>query len=243
MINFVICEDEKVLAEYYQEQIEKFMMKYDIDYKCHYFSCYNAEWKKFARKEQGFKVYLLDIITEDGSGLDAARTIREEYDDWVSMIMIITSHHEYKYEALGKRLMLVDFINKLDNCDQKLNDALLICIKNFDNKYMNLKYTYKNTAYNIELRKILKIEKESDSKRCMITTKHGIYYIQGTLNDISKKLDNRFFKCHRSIIINVEQIESYNMKTNVVKFKNKQEFKEVSRTRKKELYNRVRGIS
>lgn len=242
MMNFIICEDESVLQKKYKEEIEKFMMNYDIDYECYCFNEYNKDFKNLAKKEIGFKIYLLDIVTNKGSGLDAARLIREEYDDWTSMIIVITSYNEYKYEALGKRLMLVDFINKLDNCEKKLKDAFSICMKNYDKRYNSLKYIYKGTAHNIELRKIVYIEKEPDSKVCSIHTIDGEYKISGSLNSILKKLDKRFYKCHRSAIVNIEQIESYNMKENKVRFKNKVEIDMVSRDKKKELLNRVRGV-
>ena len=120
MINFVICEDESVLAEEYKNEIDKFMMKYDDEYTFKFFDGYTEEWKKFARTNTDFKVYLLDIKTNKGSGLDAARLIREVYEDWNSMIIIITSYTEYRYDALTKRLMLVYFINKLDDCSKHL---------------------------------------------------------------------------------------------------------------------------
>lgn len=242
MINFIICEDEPELLKEYQKQIDKFMMKYDIDYKCYIFNCYSKDWKKAAKNIKGFKIFLLDIKTDDGSGIDAARLIREEYDDWVSMIIMISGFPEYKYEALGKRLMLVDFINKLDHPTKKLQDSLLICMKNYDNKYKSLKYTYKNVAYNIEFRNIIKIEKEMDSKRCIIYADDTLYHIQGSLNDILKRLDKRFFKCNRGVAINIEQIQSYNFTKNVVVLKNGEEFKDISRSKRRELYNRVRGV-
>ncbi len=243
MINFIVCEDIKELANKYKKEIDKFMMNYDIDYKCYIFKDYDKTWETIAKKEIGFKIYLLDIVTKNGSGLDAARLIREEYDDWASMIIIITSYPEYKYEALGKRLMLVDFINKLDNSEQKLKDAFNICMKNYDKKYQSLKYIYKNTAYNIEYRNIIFIEKEQDSKRCLIQTDHGKFYIQGSLNEVLKKLDNRFFKCHRSLIVNLNQIERYNLKENIIYFKNKTKNTLIARNKKKELMERVRGIN
>lgn len=242
MLNFIICEDEPELLKEYKNQIDKFMMKYDIEYTCHTFDCYNEKWKNVAKKIKGFKIFLLDIRTEKGSGIDAARMIREEFDDWVSMIIMISGYAEYKYEALGKRLMLVDFINKLDHSEQKLQDALLICMKHYDNKYKCLRYTYKNIAYNIEFRSIIKIEKEMDSKRCLITTEDGEYPIQGTLNEILKKLDKRFFKCNRAVAINIEQVQSYSFTKNVIKFKNNEEFKDTSRSKKREMFNRVRGV-
>ena len=242
MINFIVCEDIKELSKKYKEEIDKFMMNYDIDYKCYMYKDYSKEWENTAKKELGFKIYLLDIVTKNGSGLDAARLIREEYDDWSSMIVMITSYPEYKYEALGKRLMLVDFISKMDNCEKKLQDAFSICMKHYDKKYKSLKYTYKNTVYNIEFRNIISIEKEQDSKRCIIKTVHGKYYIQGSLNQISKKLDNRFFKCHRSLLANVDQIERYNQKDNTIYFKNGAKTTLIARNKKRELMNHVRGV-
>ena len=99
MINFIICEDEPELLKEYQHQIDKFMMKYDLEYKCYTFNRYDKKWDNEIQKIKGFKVYLLDIKTDTGSGINAARKIREEYDDWVSMIIMISGYAEYKYEA------------------------------------------------------------------------------------------------------------------------------------------------
>lgn len=243
MINFVICEDEKVLATKYKNVIDNFMMNYDTDYKCHLFDGYTKEWKEFAEKDNGFKIYLLDIKTNEGSGLNAARIIREEFDDWTSMIIIITSFNEYKYDALGKRLMLVDFINKLDNPEQYLKSALSICMKNYDNRPKILKYTYKNTIYNLDFKNIVYIEKEMDSKRCTIHTALGEEIIYpGTINKLITELDNRFTKASRSVIINLEQIKNYNTTENKIVFKNGKSTDAISRDMKKGLIRYVRGL-
>ena len=243
MIKFIICEDEIVLANRYKNEIEKIMMNYDIEYTIKMFKGYNAKWKVTASNEDSFKIYLLDIKTNEGSGLDAARYIREELDDWQSMIIMITGYPEYKYEALGKRLLLVDFINKLDNCTSRLQDAIKISLKNYDKRPKSLKYTYKKIVYNIEYRNIIYIEKEQDSKRCIIKTTEGDFYIQGNLSCVEKLLDKRFLKCCRSVIVNLEQVLYYNKKTNIITFKNKMELDAVSRDNKKELINHVRGIT
>ena len=56
------------------------------------------------------------------------------YVDWVSIIIIITAFNEFKYEALGNRLYLLDFINKLNRCETKLKEDLEIAIKHYDNR-------------------------------------------------------------------------------------------------------------
>lgn len=243
MIKFIICEDETLLANKYKIEIEKVMMNYDFEYKFEVFRGYTPKWRISALKDDSFKIYLLDIKTKEGSGLDAARYIREELDDWQSMIIMITAYPEYKYEALGKRLLLVDFINKLDDCNKRLKEAVKISLKNYDKRPKALKYTYKKVIYNIEYRKIIYIEKEQDNKRCIIKTIEGDYFIPGNLTTVNKLLDERFVKCCRSIIINLEQVERYNKKTNVITFKNKIELNAVSRDKKKEIINYVRGLS
>lgn len=241
MIEFIISEDEKEFLKLYKEIIEKVMMNYDIEYKCYCFDGYNNKWKKIT-KSCCFKIYILDLKTSEGSGLDAARYIREELDDWQSMIIMVTAYPEYKYEALGKRLMLVDFVNKLDNLNQRLDQAIQIALKNFDKRPNSLKYTYKKVLYNIEFQKIIYIEKEQDNKRCIIKTKEKEYYIQGNMSKIEELLDKRFIKCNRSYIINLEQVESYNVKSNIIRFKDGSTLYAVSRNKKKEIINYVRGI-
>ena len=86
------------------------------------------------------------------------------------------------------------------------------------------------------------MKKELDSKRCKIITTHGEYYIQGTINNVLKLLDKRFAKCSRSTIVNLEQIESYNVKENVITFKNQKTLDTISRDKKKEIAIYVRGV-
>ena len=244
MIKFVICEDEKVLAAEYKNEIDKFMMKYDYEYKCQLFTGYTKEFEETVKEDQDYKIYLLDIKTNEGSGLDAARMIIEQYNDWTSLIIIITSYNEYKYDAFGKRLMLVDFINKLDKCIEHLQKTLEICIKLYDTRLKSLKFVYKNVIHNIDFRHIVCIEKEQDSKRCTIhlVNKEEIPY-QGTISSLMKKLDERFIKISRSSIINLDQVERYDLQNNVIEFKNGDVTNEISRDMRKGIIEYVRSLN
>lgn len=240
MLNFIICEDNNQFIKIMENTIENFMMNYETDYKIHTFLEYNEKFEKIVASEIGFKVYFLDLVTTKGSGLDAARIIREKYDDWVSIIIIVTSHEEYKYEALGTRLGLLDFVNKLNGCEDVIREDLMRVMSNYDKREKSLSYEYNHICHKIEYRHIISIEKEQDSKRCIIHTTYGDKIIPGSLNNILKLLDNRFMKVHRSLIINIDQIASYNMIKNVIKFKNGIETDSVARDKKKELMIRVR---
>ncbi len=242
MIDFVICEENASYVTIYKKEIEKIMMNFDMEYSYHIFKGYDDNWKEYVANDGTFKVHILALQAKVGSGLDAARFIREELDDWQSMLIMVSTHMDYKNEALDNRLMLIDFICKYDSFNRRFGEAIKIALKNYDKRPKALKFTYKKIAYNIELRKILYIEKEQDTKRCICKTIDGKYLIAGNLKTIETMLDKRFIKVHRSIIVNSEQIKHYNSKENIITFKNKDELSAISRYKKKELERVVRGL-
>ena len=102
-----------------------------------------------------------------------------------------------------------------------------------------LNFEYNHTYYMIEYRQIIYIEKEPDSKRCIIKTKYGNQVIPGTLSEVYKKLDDRFLKVHKSMIINTNEILKYEIRKNKLTFKNGEHTHLVSRSKKKELIESV----
>lgn len=241
MLNFIVCDDEKDFRTQIITEIDNFMMNYDIQYKIHEFKNYGKDFEDLARSDIGFKVYFLDIKTKAGSGLDAARFIREELEDWNSLITIVTGFVEYRYEALSNRLFLLDFISKFDNCNKKIKEMLKIIYKNYNNRENCLSYEYNYMVYKIDLKNIIFIEKEQDSKRCIINTTYGTFKAPFTLTTIAKQLDKRFIKVHRSLILNGDKISTYDIKENEVLFINGMTTNLISRAGRKELIKSVTG--
>ena len=235
MINFVICDDNKNFSKIMKNTIDKYMINYEQEYKIFHFEGYNNKFEEFVSKEIGFKIYFLDIRTKNGSGLDAARIIREKYDDWVSIIVIVTSHEEYRYEALSNRLYLLDFVNKLIDCENSIKEDITKALNNYNKRYKSLSYEYNHVMHKIEFRNIISIEKEPDSKRCIIKTTYGNSYISDTLNNIQSQLDDRFVKTHRSLIVNKDKITKYDSRTNTLEFCDGSNSNLIARNKKKEL--------
>lgn len=235
LLNFVVCDDNKSFSKIMKTTIDNYMLNYEQDYKIFHFEGYDEKFEEFVNKDIGFKIYFLDIKTKHGSGLDAARVIREKYDDWVSIIIIVTSHEEYRYEALSNRLYLLDFVNKLNNCEEHIKDDIKKAINNYNKRYKSLSYEYNHIFHKIEFRHIINIEKEQDSKRCIIRTTYGNTYISETLNEVKAKLDDRFIKTHRSLIINKDKICSFDPKTNTLEFSDGSQTNLIARSKKKEL--------
>ena len=239
MLNFIICDDKKEFKEMIDKEIEKFMMTYDVNYKVYQFETCDEKFEKIAKSDLGFKVYFFDIKTTKGSGLDAARYIREELDDWNSIIVIVTAFSEYRYEALSNRLYLLDFISKFDRCKPKIKEILKIVYKNYNSREKCLNYEYNYILYKIELKNIIFIEKEQDSKRCIVYTTYGTFKAPFTLSAIYKQLDKRFLKVHKSLILNIDKIKTYDIKENEVLFVNGMSTNLISRSGRKELVEYV----
>lgn len=241
MLNFIICDDNREFAVKIKDLVDKFMMNYDIEYHCTLLDGYGKKFKEVVAKDNGFKIYLLDIQTKTGSGLDAARCIREEYDDWVSIIIIVTAYNQYKYDAMSNRLYLLDYINKLDNCEGKVNDVLQVSMKHYDHRHKTFNFEYNHIVRKVEYRHIIYIEKEPESKLCKIETTYGAQYVNKTLSQVANILEKekRFMKVSRSMIVNLDQISEFDTVESKITFKNGESTYLVSRDFKKELKCRV----
>ena len=210
----------------------------EVDYKAAKSRCqsvlkYNKNDKEARR--------ILDLCDEKLAFYAAAKA---EEELWARVISdsTITAYNEYKYDALSKRLMILDFINKMDNYRKYLNDCITKSIKTYDNKPNKLRYTYKNIIYNVQFKSIVYITKEPDSKKCLIyTNENRVLPYSGTIVQLYKELDDRFIKTSRSTIINKDFISLYDCKENKIEFETGQIITDISRSNRKRVMEHVRN--
>ena len=238
MIKFIIYDESKENKKLIYDEIDKEMMKSDIEYQKDYITEYNTLKKN---NDEYFKIYILNQTNISKSGLEVAKYIRETLDDWKSIIIFISNTNEYRLNILTKRLYVLDYI-LIENIKYDLKELINICLKNYDSRPKELNYKYKSINYNIPFKDIIYIEKEQDNKRCIIHTLKDDYYIQSTLSKLISNLDDRFIKSSKSYIINIEQVLQYNTKENIITFNNKRQIFEISRNMKKEIVNKLRKV-
>ena len=239
MLNFIIYDDEKQFLQRNKQIIDNCMMNYDYDYKCHSFDEYNDKFESIIKSNNGLKIYLPDIEAKNKSGLDIVRLIREKYNDWSSIIIMITSHEELKYDALSNRLYLMDFINKLENVEEILKEDIKRIVESYTNSSESIVYEFNHNLKRIDYKNIIYISKEKDSKKCIIHTVYGNYPIGGTICDVLNKLNDKFIKISRSTIINVNQVSEYDIANNEILFLNGEKTTDISRLCKKDVIKRV----
>jgi len=232
MLNFIVCDDEEPIRKNIINIISKIMMPIENEYKTYEFNNYDKEFMYILNKQIGKKIYILDIEVKEKSGLNIAKQIRE--NDWDSIIIILTVHYELTYEALKSRLMLLDFISKFNQYENKLKEVLTLALKIFNCGNI-LSFIFKHVDYKIPYSDILYIVKDSDSRKIIIRTFYNDYLSNMTLNEIEKKLNNDFCRTHRACIVNIKNVKSFDYSNRVITFKNNEKINLFSRTYKKEV--------
>ncbi len=235
MINFIIYEDEKYFSELYENIIHKFMGISDDQYKIYHFKEYSEDLLDFFKSLNGQNVYLLDIEVKGKSGLDLAREIRTFKKTMNDQIVIITAHQDLVYNAFHKKLLMVDFISKFDELEPQLILSLREIYEIFNsNKYLSFKQD--SEIIRIPYNDILFIEKDKNEDCLFIETENNRFKYRGNIAQIEKllKSDARFFKTHRSCIVNTFKITKLNGSVPIIYFGNKYT-NCLSRDKRKEL--------
>ncbi len=233
MINFIIkddydCENRII------NTIDSYMMSYDIEVKYHLIKNID-ELKEQSNKIKSYKVYVLNLDTEKDIDLSYANYIREEQDDWSSIIIIVTKYNEMKYEVVNNRLFLFDFIVKNIYFDKRLKEDLKHIKSIYDNREKCLIFESNRIISKIDFKCINVIEKEKNSKRCKLKSSDGNYFIPETLNKIEKRLDERFIKVNRSCIVNCDEINEIDLNDNKIYLKCCEDTYDISRDNKKKV--------
>ncbi len=230
MINFII-NDNYEWSKTIRDIIDSYMMNYDIEVKYYLLNRIKGKVEHI----EGFKVYIINSDSKNDDGIVKAKYIREELDDWNSLIILITKHNELKYEVVGKRLFLFDLISKKNHFEKILEENLEHIRKNYDNREKCLTFETNRILRKIEYKNITLIQKEKDSKKCLLEASHGTYYVPESLIKIERRLDRRFIKINRSCIVNADQIMEYDLNENKITMKNGLVSYDVSRECKKNV--------
>ena len=232
MINFIICDDVDKYRQMIENIVSKYMMKNKMEYRTHLFSDYNEEFLKMVNKKMTFKVYILDIETPTSSGIDIARVIRRKDID--SVLIFLTGHQELDRVVMKNDFLFLSFINKFDNCEKRLTEAIDKSLKLFKVK-KTIRLKDNGVTYSIPLDDILYITRDSVDSKCMIVTDYTTFKVGKTLTEMEQMVTDNFIKTHRACLMNKKRITSYNKAQRIVTFDNGTESDLVSTRFKKEL--------
>lgn len=232
MVNVIICDDNVKDRNNIELMTKTYLTKNKIEYKIHSYSDYNKEFNKVIESKMPFKIYLLDIETPSRSGIDVARQIRK--NDVDSVIVFLTCHEELGSVVLKNDIMFLSFINKFDDCCNRLKICLDKAMKILNKKQI-LRFNDRNTIYTIKLDDIIYITKESYERKTVLKTDYTEFKVNKSLNEISKLLDERFIQTHRSCVINKNRTSKIDKQNKLITFDTGEIIDLISDKYKKEL--------
>lgn len=204
-----ICDDEGVQIQYLATILNAWADK--NNYTVDILSFPSAEAFLFAYSEdKDFDLLLLDIEMKGLNGVELAKRIRVQ--DARVQIIFITGYPDYMSE--GYEVAAVHYLLKPVS-GGKLEQVLDRAVKNLGGteKYLMVRFD-RQTEY-IPYSRIRYIE--AQLQYVVIYTHTKEYRMKASLSDIEKELDDSFFRCQRSYIINLGQVQK--IKSNCVLLK------------------------
>ena len=137
-------------------------------------------------------------------------------------IIIITAHQDLVFNAFHQKLLMVDFISKFDDLDNKLFACYREIYEIFNsNKCLSFKQD--GEIVRIPYNDILFVEKNTIDDYLLIETESNEVKFKSNIAIVEKLLsdDTRFFKTHRSCIVNTFKITKLNSSLPIIYFGNK----------------------
>ena len=199
-IRVAVCDDERSQTEYLTAKLSEWAAL--NDHLCDVFSFPSAEAFLFAYGENKlFDVLLLDIEMKEMNGVELARRIREENE--TVQIIFITGYSDYMSQGydVGALHYLLKPISK-----EKLFQVLDRAAANLRKAEKRLTVSVNRQTEYIPLSKIVYLEAQMNYT--VVYTKTAEYRVKTPLSDLEKKLDDGFFRCQRSFIVNLAEIHT-----------------------------------
>ncbi|MBN2878797.1 MAG: response regulator transcription factor [Clostridia bacterium] len=218
MLKIYICEDDKKQLDMITKAVEKAILTEELDMKVEVSSSDPFEILHIVEQSNGPGIYFLDVeLNAKIDGIELASNIRN-YDPR-GFIVFVTTHPELSYLTFKYKVEALDYIIKSENED--LNENIRKCILNANKKFISTKKDTKKFFYakcgqkvlHIPFEEIIYFETSLTPHKVLIHTLKRRIEFYGHIGEIVRELDDRFYKCHKSYIINKDHISMVDKKT------------------------------
>lgn len=217
MINFVLCDDNLQLISKLKEMLEFIFLKHDLDAKIGLVTDNIDELINVVNTEK-VDVLFLDIdLNSKYNGIDLAKEFRKK--DKQMYLIFVTGHFEYIVSAYECKTF--DFIQK-PFTQAKLEKTVLRLFDDLNNsssKFIRLSNNHE--LINQELVNYI----QKDGMKSVYSMKSGTIESYGSFTHITNTLPPNFVRCHKSFIVNLDNISSIDLKNNTICFKDSEDSK------------------
>lgn len=210
ILRFVLCDDNKIILDRLSKILECIFLKNDIDAKISFSSTSPDETINYINNNS-VDVLILDInLKSNISGCDIADIVRKKNKN--VYIIFLTGHLEYA--LLAYKYKTFDYLSK-PICYERLEETILRLLEDVKNIYT--KFIKLNTNVVIKQDDINYIKKDG-MKLVFCTESQHNYEIYSSFTKIQNCLPDNFVRCHKSYIVNVNNVLEYDKHNNIVIF-------------------------
>lgn len=212
MHRMVLCEDDVTQRKFLKELVLKSLEGVSTQIELLEFS---SGEELLEHNLDGIDIFFLDIQMLKLTGMDVAKIIRENND--TSEIIFITSLVDYIQE--GYKVRAYRYLLKPISFED-LKENILSCLSDIIKKRENFMLIENRGIINkVLISSIMYIEVRK--RNLTIHTTEGIYYTKNSMDKVERELERyKFFRCHKSYLINMEHIQFISKNTVVINDQN-----------------------
>ncbi len=207
MHSIAVCDDEKYISEKIEKMAKDFFRKKDIDISVVQYS----SGEELLESSKGMDITFLDIGMQGMDGIETARRLRAQgYKGFLVFItvlreMVFQSFEVQPFDYLVKPVQEDDFDKTMERLFFAMQDRLapekgrLLVQKGYESNIISFQ--------DIICCEII------DRKVYLYLNAGEVIDYYDKIENLEKKLDRRFFRCHRSYLINLSHLKSYRNNT------------------------------
>lgn len=200
MINVAICDDEKYILDKIKKLVFDFFHRKNVEITVSQF----GSGEELLRCNKDIDILFLDIQMDGIDGMETARKLRSQ--NYKGYLIFITVLKEMVFQSF--EVQAYDYLIKPINeeCFEKTMGRLYASMQNANDASLLIQRGYKSDIISFD--DIVFCEIIDRKIYLHLKTEEVIDYYD-RIENLETKLDGRFFKCHRSYLINLSYLKSY----------------------------------
>ena len=225
MLDIFVCEDDAAQRRAIVQIIRNTVLIEELDMQLVLEAGDPYVLLEKVRTGKNTGIYFLDIdLGSDMNGMKLAQEIR--LSDPRGFIIFITAHSEMSYMTFQYRVEAMDFVLK-DNpaeAKMKIRECLL---KAMERHTLQTGRTHKvytvrfgGRKISVDYNDIFFFETSGNIHKVILHGKDRQIEFSGTIKELADTLDDNFVRCHRSFLVNKNNIKEVDVKKRMVHFTN-----------------------
>jgi len=207
MLSIAVCDDEKCISDKIEKMVKEFFWKKNMDISVVQYS----SGEELLESSKGLDITFLDIGMQGLDGIETARRLRAQgYKGFLVFItvlkeMVFRSFEVRPFDYLVKPVQEEHFDKTMERLFLAIQDRLTP-----EKGHLLVQKGYESNIISFQ-----------DIICCEIIDRKVYLYLESgevidyydRIENLEKKLDRRFFRCHRSYLINLSHLKSYRNNT------------------------------